>query len=113
MTEIDRRADVPEALRPLVARLVREAAPLDIWLFGSRARNEARPDSDWDLLAVLPDDADDALLDPAFGWRLQRDTGIRADVLMTTRGDLGAIWGVPNTIGYVLAREGIRLNVGR
>ncbi len=40
MTETDRRADVPEALKPLVARIVRDAGPLDIWLFGSRARGE-------------------------------------------------------------------------
>ncbi|KMO19817.1 nucleotidyltransferase domain-containing protein [Methylobacterium platani] len=113
MIETDRRADVPEALKPLVARIVRDAAPLGIWLFGSRARGEARADSDWDLLVVLPDDADDALLDPVFGWRLQRDSGVQADVLMATRDNLDAIWGVPNTIGYVLAQEGIRLNVGR
>ncbi|KMO29204.1 hypothetical protein VQ02_30235 [Methylobacterium variabile] len=87
--------------------------PLDIWLFGSRARGQARADSDWDLLVVLPDDVDDALLDPAFGWRLQRDSGVRADVLTATQGDLGAVWGVPNTIGYVLSRDGVRLNVGR
>ncbi len=75
MTGTDRRADVPEALKPLVARIVRDAGPLDIWLFGSRARDEARAESDWDLLAVLPDDADDALLDPAFGMtRMIDDT---------------------------------------
>lgn len=112
MIDIARRADVPDALRPLVARIVRDVAPLDIWLFGSRARGEARADSDWDLLVVLPDDAEDDVLDPVFGWRLQRDSGIQADVLTATRGDLNAIWGVPNTIGYVLAREGVRLNVG-
>lgn len=67
MTDIARRADGPDALRPLVARIVRDAAPLDIWLFGSRARGDARADSDWDLLVVLPDDAEDDLLDPVFG----------------------------------------------
>lgn len=113
MTDSARSADVPEPLKPLVSRIVRDAAPLDIWLFGSRARGEAVIDSDWDLLVVLPDDADDTLLDPVFGWRLQRDSGVRADVLTATRGDLDAVWDVPNTIGYVLAREGIRLNVGR
>ncbi|UHC16924.1 hypothetical protein LRS73_03100 [Methylobacterium currus] len=107
MTDIARRADVPEALKPLVSRIVRDAAPLDIRPFGSRTRGEARADSDRDL---LPDDADDALLDPVFGWRLQRDSGIRADVLTATWGDLDAVWDVPNTIGSVLAREGIRLN---
>lgn len=113
MIDTTRCADVPEALKPLVSRIVRDADPLAVWLFGSRARGEARADSDWDLLVVLPDEADDALLDPVFGWRLQRDSGIRADVLTATRSDLDAVWGVPNTIGYVLAQEGIRLNVGR
>ncbi|AWN54201.1 nucleotidyltransferase domain-containing protein [Methylobacterium sp. 17Sr1-1] len=67
MTDIARRADVPEPLRPLVSRIIRHADPLVIWLFGSRARGEARADSDWDLLVVLPDDVDEALLDPIFG----------------------------------------------
>jgi hypothetical protein len=36
----------------LVQRLVEELDPLEIWLFGSRARGDARPDSDFDLLVV-------------------------------------------------------------
>ena len=36
-------------------RLVAELRPRSIWLFGSRARGTARPDSDFDLLVVLPD----------------------------------------------------------
>lgn len=38
----------------LVERLVREFDPDRILLFGSRVRGEARPDSDVDLLVVLP-----------------------------------------------------------
>lgn len=36
-------------------RLVAELRPDAIWLFGSRARGDVRPDSDFDLLVVLPD----------------------------------------------------------
>jgi hypothetical protein len=36
-------------------RLVASLKPQAIWLFGSRARGDARPDSDFDLLVVLPD----------------------------------------------------------
>jgi hypothetical protein len=43
------------ALAFLRDRLVAELRPLSIWFFGSRARGEARPDSDFDLLVVLPD----------------------------------------------------------
>lgn len=38
-----------------VERIVDACAPERIWLFGSRARDEAGPSSDWDLLAMVPD----------------------------------------------------------
>jgi hypothetical protein len=41
-----------EALDWLVRRLVDDFDPAQIWLFGSRARGDARPDSDFDLLVV-------------------------------------------------------------
>jgi len=44
------------ALAFLRDRLVASLKPRAIWLFGSRARGDARPDSDFDLLVVLPDD---------------------------------------------------------
>jgi hypothetical protein len=40
------------ALAAVVARLREALDPREIWLFGSRARGEARPDSDFDLLVV-------------------------------------------------------------
>jgi predicted nucleotidyltransferase len=43
-----------EPIRPILARVIDRWHPLQIWLFGSRARGEARPDSDWDLLAIVP-----------------------------------------------------------
>ena len=43
------------ALAFLRDRLVADLRPLSIWFFGSRARGQARPDSDFDLLVVLPD----------------------------------------------------------
>ncbi len=44
----------PECLPEAVERIVKQFAPLRIILFGSWARGEARPDSDLDLLVVLP-----------------------------------------------------------
>ena len=41
-------------LRRLVNQIVAEARPLRIILFGSRATGTARPDSDIDLLVVMP-----------------------------------------------------------
>ena len=40
-------------LDEMVRRLVKELAPRRIYLFGSRARGEENPDSDYDLLVVV------------------------------------------------------------
>jgi uncharacterized protein len=47
-----RYATEHEALEAVVARLVEAHDPQAIWLFGSRARGDHRPDSDFDLLVV-------------------------------------------------------------
>jgi uncharacterized protein len=45
----------PACLSDAVERIVRQFNPLQIILFGSWARGDARPDSDLDLLVVLPE----------------------------------------------------------
>lgn len=44
--------DENAALSAIVTRLREALDPKEIWLFGSRARGKARPDSDFDLLVV-------------------------------------------------------------
>lgn len=51
MTEQERQAEFER----IVARLVEMGAQRVI-IFGSRARGDHRPDSDFDLIVVLPDD---------------------------------------------------------
>ncbi|MDX8492667.1 nucleotidyltransferase family protein [Mesorhizobium captivum] len=85
--------------------------PDSIWLFGSRARGDNRPDSDWDILVALPDNTRPELLDPLVGWTIQNEIGIPATILATTSGDLAASWGARNTIAYAVARDGQRLDV--
>ena len=102
---------VPVALAPLTAAIFADLRPSAIYLFGSRARNDHRDDSDWDLVVALPDEAPDSLLDPLRGWKLQRDVGISATILTTRSKDLADCWDVPNTIGFVVAREGRLLDV--
>lgn len=43
-----------KALRDLCERIVREFHPEEVILFGSRASGRSRPDSDVDLLVILP-----------------------------------------------------------
>ena len=50
----DGAMDSEQLLRELVSRIRRAARPEKIVLFGSRARGEAREDSDFDLLLIKP-----------------------------------------------------------
>ena len=47
--------DIAEALAALVQRIVEAVHPLRIILFGSAARGELGPDSDVDVLVVMPE----------------------------------------------------------
>lgn len=75
------------ALRELVRIIVTEVAPVAVWLFGSRAEGRARPDSDYDLLVVVPDDAPSASFDLMRLWDLGRRAGLPADVIPCTASD--------------------------
>lgn len=44
-------------LGEMVRRLVEAYEPDRVYLFGSRARGDSGPDSDYDVLVVVPDDA--------------------------------------------------------
>ena len=49
-----KRSDTRRAIGAMVARIVDRFDPERIILFGSHARGDARPDSDVDLLVVMP-----------------------------------------------------------
>jgi len=72
-------------LDEIVRRLVTAYQPERIYLFGSRARGQAGPDSDYDLLVVAPDEA------PAE----RRDSKLAYEVL----------WGVKASVDAVVCRR--------
>jgi hypothetical protein len=102
---------VPKEIASLVSVIRETFHPTEIWLFGSRAKGTARSDSDWDLLAVLDDNASADLSDPILAWSISRQSGVPSTVLTASWRDLEEIWGLPNTLGYDLSREGVRLLV--
>jgi predicted nucleotidyltransferase len=93
---------------PLLERVLREWEPERIQLFGSRARGEADPESDWDFLVVVPNSCS-ASNDPLVPWRLRRDTGVRADVVVYSAQDFDAECTIPNTLAYEAASAGVAL----
>src|SRR5947208_14193783 len=54
MPRIDTRRPTQATIGRMVKRIVKKFAPEQIILFGSQARGDAGPDSDIDLLIVMP-----------------------------------------------------------
>lgn len=107
-TVVRRRGTFPE-LSTLLKRIECTYHPSDVLLFGSRAKGEASPDSDWDVLVILPDEADDALLNPLLGWELQRGSGVHADLICSYRGEFLADLRVANSRSREIAEDAIGL----
>ena len=74
-------------LRPVLERLIAHLKPEEVWLFGSRAEQRSRHDSDYDLLAVVPDGTPEADLDPVRAWSLVRGLGVPVDIVPCTRSE--------------------------
>ena len=71
----------------LVQRIVEEAHPLRIILFGSAARGNAEQDSDIDVLVVMPEGTHRRRTAQLL-YRTIRGAGVPFDVLVATPGDL-------------------------
>lgn len=88
---MDSNSDTPRintndpSLALVVGRLVEAFHPERVYLFGSHARGEAGPDSDYDLMLIMPDNAPSQLLDPRTACKVLGGTGIAVDVLLWRR----------------------------
>jgi predicted nucleotidyltransferase len=103
----DTGAKVPAGM---LGRIVDVLRPAQVWLFGSRARGEGRADSDWDFLAVLPDDAPEQDLDTASVWKRLRDLRLqRVEVFTITRSEFDAWKGSLGTLAEIVASTGVVL----
>lgn len=75
--------EVDAEVSRVVEHIVKEVQPLRIILFGSRAKGTARPDSDVDLLVVMPEGTDRRAAMREIGSRIPRRT-VGLDLLVAT-----------------------------
>lgn len=106
------RRRVRKPIAEMVNRIVERFQPEQIILFGSHARGDARPNSDVDLLVVMPvrGSKREAQL------RIRRalhDIPVPKDVIVTTPEEFERRRSVVGTIERPAAREGRRLYVRR
>jgi uncharacterized protein len=72
-------------LAGIVRRLVDAFHPERIYLFGSKARGDAGPDSDYDILVVVPDSAPLERKNSRLAYEVLWGMSSAADVLIWTR----------------------------
>jgi uncharacterized protein len=105
MAEAPYRVSDP-TLAELLRRLVPAYQPERVYLFGSRARGDAGPDSDYDLLLVVADDAPPERRRSRLAYEVLRGTGVAADVLVWTKQAFESRLGVVTSLPATVMREG-------
>jgi predicted nucleotidyltransferase len=91
--------------------LITAYEPERIYLFGSRARGQAGPDSDYDLLVIVSDDATPARRRSRLAYEALRGTGVAADVLVWPRSYFESRRHVPASLSAAVDREGRLVHV--
>ena len=83
-----KKGNINAQIRRMVRRIVKRFAPEQIILFGSHARGNATPDSDVDLLVVMP--VEGSKLEKEVQLRLAlHDIRVPVDVIISRPEDVG------------------------
>jgi predicted nucleotidyltransferase len=93
--------------RKLLEEIIQRWNPLQIWLFGSRARKQSSADSDWDFLVVVPDETRETDLEPAITWEIRVRGGVAADLVPCRASDFSLARDVVNTLSYEATHHGV------
>lgn len=93
-------------LREVVSRLVPIYHPERIYLFGSAARGETGPDSDYDIVVIVPDQTPPELRRSARAYEALWGLKAAVDVLVWTRGAFERRLHLVASLPAAVAREG-------
>lgn len=99
---LEREPKLAEAVRRLVAAY----GPERIYLFGSVARGDNGPDSDYDLLVIVPDEAPPERRDGGLAYRALWGVGAAVDAVVCTSGWLHARTHLKASLPGTVMREG-------
>lgn len=110
IAESDRMPSADDALlRTIIDRLVALYRPERIYPFGSIARGEGGPASDYDLTIVVPDSIPPQLRDRGLAYRALWRLGAAVDPLVWTRTEFDSRVHLRASLPSTVLREGKRL----
>lgn len=89
--------------------LVPAMQPEEIYLYGSRARGDAKEHSDYDFFVVMPDNAPKYKIDLFYTHSLTSSLDICADVTPCRKFYFEKDKSLLGTLGYNVAHEGKRI----
>jgi predicted nucleotidyltransferase len=96
-----------ETIEEITRRLVEFYQPVRIYLFGSEARGDSGPDSDFDFLVVVPDGTPDSVFRSGEVYGRLRGVDVPVDVVPWRRGDFdGRSKHVRSSLPATVVREG-------
>ena len=98
----------PTIITSMANHIVERFNPLKIVLFGSRARGDARPGSDVDLLVVLPEEDNDRRHVVAI-LRELRDYPVAKDIVVTSPTELAEYADVCGHVLHYASRDAVTL----
>lgn len=93
-------------LRQMVDRLVETLHPARIYLFGSQARGDSGPDSDYDLMVLVENRTEPRYRLSQRGHRGLRGLGVAADVVVWDRKTFDARLHLRASFPATVLREG-------
>ena len=105
-------ADDP-VLPDVVRCLVEVYHPLRIYLFGSAARGDVDPDSDYDIMVVVPDNTPRDQQDCDLGYRALWGVGLAKDILVWTKSEFEKRLHLRASLPSTIMQEGKLLYAGR
>jgi predicted nucleotidyltransferase len=110
MPKVKKPITVSEQIDQIVKRIVKKFAPEKIILFGSQARGDAGPDSDIDMLIVMP--VEGSVRDKRLEIRgALHDVRYPIDILVTTPEEFAWRKDYVGTIEWLAARERARCSI--
>jgi uncharacterized protein len=109
LTRAEPRIDDRRELDRMVSQVVAKVDPVAVYLFGSRARGDARADSDYDLLIIVPDDFPAGQANTVTAFSLVEGRRIPMDVAMSRETRFDTRRKQVGTLEYTVGREGTLL----